>query len=369
VLELQWNSAGYAMPNGSTYPWQWLWDSCFHAMVWAELKDERALVELENVFTYQTNRGFVPHMNYLSDPQAAVEVWGRAGGSTITQPPMFGHAVVEVAKRGLAPSDELVDSAQRGLSFLLRHRRRTTSGLIELCHPWESGCDDSARWDSALGQPWSTPAWKKHKITLLSTIETDDEGAAIANDSFAVGSIGFNALVAFNAAELGGLVGDSELLVGAEELRQSIEASWNAERRTWVDGGSTTRASASVRTVDAHLALLVDIDPAHTEPAFADLIDEAAFGARYGPAGIHRDEPAREPLTYWRGSTWPQLSYLLWVAAARGSAGGATDVGERISDGLRQGAATSGWAEYWHPDTGEGGGAVPQTWAGVAALV
>jgi GH15 family glucan-1,4-alpha-glucosidase len=40
-----------------------------------------------------------------------------------------------------------------------------------------------------------------------------------------------------------------------------------------------------------------------------------------------------------------------------------------LRDALLRGAHTSGFAEYWHPDTGAGLGAVPQSWAGLAAVV
>jgi GH15 family glucan-1,4-alpha-glucosidase len=33
------------------------------------------------------------------------------------------------------------------------------------------------------------------------------------------------------------------------------------------------------------------------------------------------------------------------------------------------GAFASGLAEYWNPDTGEGLGAVPQSWAGLALVM
>ena len=42
VLEAHWTAHGYCVPNPTTYPWQWLWDSCFHAVAWAALGDERA---------------------------------------------------------------------------------------------------------------------------------------------------------------------------------------------------------------------------------------------------------------------------------------------------------------------------------------
>ena len=135
---------------------------------------------------------------------------------------------------------------------------------------------------------------------------------------------------------------------------------------TWIDDGDLAATTGRVRTVDAHFALLVDPDATHTEIGLADLVDEAAFGATHGPAGIHRAEPTRDPRTYWRGPAWPQMSYLLWVAAKRLGDGA---VASSIAASLQSGATASGWAEFWEPDTGEGLGAIPQSWATVALLV
>jgi hypothetical protein len=57
---------------------------------------------------------------------------------------------------------------------------------------------------------------------------------------------------------------------------------------------------------------------------------------------------------------------LLWVAATRT---GRADVASAIATSTVAGAARSGLAEYWHPDTGEGLGAVPQSWTGLALLM
>lgn len=354
------------MPNQATYPWQWLWDSCFHALVWARLEDPRAVTEIEKLFTFQTNAGFVPHMNYLPDPQAAVEVWGRTGASTITQPPMYGHAIAELARSGVELEAGTLEAAERGLRFLFEQRRRSESGLIELVHPWESGCDDSARWDAAMEGEWSRERWREHKWHLISTVATDAEGGAIANDDFRVASVGFNALVAFNAFELATVTESASLRAAAADVAQVVSSRWDAGLRTWVDDGDLAATTGRVRTVDAHFALLVDPDPSHTAIGLADLVDPTAFGAAHGPAGIHRDEPTRDPRTYWRGPAWPQMSYLLWVAASRL---GDADRAASIAASLRSGAEVSGWAEFWEPDTGEGLGAIPQSWATVALLV
>ena len=81
MMHDQWITNGYTAPHATVYPWQWLWDSCFHALVWSELGDEaRALAELERALSTQDSSGFVPHMNYERDPMFHAEFWGRRGG-------------------------------------------------------------------------------------------------------------------------------------------------------------------------------------------------------------------------------------------------------------------------------------------------
>lgn len=367
LLELHWLPEGYTMPNRATYPWQWLWDSCFHAIVWAELGDDRCLTELERLFAFQAPSGFVPHMSYHPDPEAGRELWGRRGSSTITQPPMFGHTIVEIARRGFDIAPEIISSAVDGLQFLLSKRKRTAAGLVSLVHPWESGCDDSARWDDALAQHgydhYRLEDWRKLKISLLSQVEVDSFGAAIANPDFAVGSAGFNALVAFNAAELAAFTNDDDLAVAATELGQIVSNQWDADLRTWCDDGAFAAGSGQVRTADAHFCLLVDSDGSHTSKAAADLIDPVCFGAPFGPRGVHVDEGTYDPGTYWRGPAWPQMSYLLWQGCLRA---GQTAAASEIAATTHAGADASGLAEYWNAETGEGRGAIPQSWATIA---
>ena len=111
--------------------------------------------------------------------------------------------------------------------------------------------------------------------------------------------------------------------------------------------------------------MLVTTDAGRAAAALGQVVDDAAFGGRFGPAQVHRDEPTFDPVGYWRGPAWPQLTYLLWVAAERRSAPQAAELAAR----LVAGADRSGFAEYWHPDTGAGLGAVPQSWAALAAVV
>jgi glucosylglycerate hydrolase len=361
VLEAHWREPGFCVPNAATYPWQWLWDSCFHAVCWAHLGEgDRGLVELQNALAHQGADGFVPHITYWHGGDTHAAFWGRPGTSSITQPPMYGHALAELHRLGVAVPEMLIEQARLGLRYLLTARMRDGVGPVIL-HPWESGCDDSPRWDAWCPAPWSRERWKIVKGELVEAM------AGGGSARFQVASAGFCALVVFNARELADIVDDADLRDAAETLAGQLTARWDDERRTWADHVLVgPRSTASVRTLDALLPVLVVEDEASVAAAFADVLDDRAFGGRCGPAATHRAEPAFDPVAYWRGPAWPQLTYLLWVAARRR---GDDVAAAGLAGRLIAGATRSGQAEYWHPDTGEGLGAMPQSWTALAAVV
>ena len=365
VLEANWRPEGYTVPNASVYPFQWLWDSCFHAITWADLGEpERARSELAHLFRTQNSEGFVPHIDYEFSPNHHGDFWKRVGHSSITQPPMFGHAIAELDRRNIDVSD-LVGAATAGLNFLFDTRSRI-EGLIALCHPWESGGDECPRWDHWCPGGWNVDEWREIKGMLVASVEHSSKGSPISNPSFAVASCGFNALVAFNAFELATVTGDSALIEKANAVVNVLATRWDHDLGTWIDAGDSETDTGRVRSLDALLPLLVTSDSSVIERVFSDLTDASSFGGQCGPAGLHRAEPTFSARTYWRGPAWPQLTYLFWVAARRHGRG---DDALALAAMLTCGADTSSWAEYWDANDGTGLGAAPQSWAALAAVV
>ncbi|MGH8825381.1 MAG: MGH1-like glycoside hydrolase domain-containing protein [Jiangellaceae bacterium] len=359
ILEGNWREdGGYTSPNVDTYPWQWLWDSCFHALVWGAFRDRRAVTELSSLFRSQRPSGFVPHLSYRLSPQDAVPLWGVPGSSTITQPPMYAHAARQLAARGFDLPGDLITRIEHALEQLWA-TRRADSGLLLCFHPWEVA-DDSPRWDSWDHQPFDRfGSWRARKAELVAALELDDEDAAVGSSRFVVGSVAFNALVAFNLGELAALTGASRWAARARALTDAIEQRWDPALLTWVDAAAGDPPSARVRTLDALLPLLVSQDVAHRDAGWAQILDPAAFATRFGPCGVHRAEPSFDPNGYWRGAAWPQLNYLLWVAARRQ---GRRELADGLATRTRAAAVGNGHAEYWNPDTGAGLGAAPQSW-------
>jgi hypothetical protein len=362
ILNRHWREAGgYTSPNLQTYPWQWLWDSCFHALVWGAAGDRRAVAELESVFRFQRASGFVPHMGYALDPDAARGLWGIAGSSTITQPPMYAHAARRLAGWGFRLPAGLVERIERAMEDLWT-RRRCADGLLSCFHPWEVA-DDSPRWDAWSDLPFDRfGTWRDRKLELVAALELDAGDAAVGSTRFAVRSAAFNALVAFNLVELAELTGGARWRERAFELTDALEDCWDPALATWADAADGDPPSGRVRTVDALLPVLVSREAERCDAVWAQLADPGAFAGRFGACGVHRAEPAFDPDAYWRGAAWPQLNYLLWVAARRQ---GRRPDAHRIAGQTRAAALTSGYAEHWNPDTGAGLGAAPQSWTGL----
>ncbi len=227
---------------------------------------------------------------------------------------MYAHAARQLADRGLDLPGDLVARIERALDHLWA-TRRAQDGLLSCFHPWEVA-DDSPRWDSWGHQPFDRfGSWRARKLELVAALEIDDEGAAVGSSRFVVGSVAFNAMVGFNLVELAALTGASRWAARARSLTDAIEERWDPGLRTWIDAAAGDPPSARVRTVDALLPVLVSGDVERCDAAWAQIVDATAFAAPFGPTGVHRGEPSFDPDGYWRGAAWPQLCYLLWVAA------------------------------------------------------
>src|SRR4051794_21600822 len=176
VLEASWRPAdGFCTPNPTVYPHQWLWDSCFHAIAWAALGDPRGVTELESALRGQLANGFVPHMRYLgpSAPRGPL-----ADRSSYVQPPIYAHAARVLRDRDLPVPDGVIEKIAASLDWFWRERR-TDAGLVYLVHPWESGCDDSPRWDSWVGlDGYDREAYRAFDRRLVEETVYDELGAA-----------------------------------------------------------------------------------------------------------------------------------------------------------------------------------------------
>jgi Mannosylglycerate hydrolase MGH1-like glycoside hydrolase domain len=365
VLDAAWDDErGYSYPNPEVYPHLWLWDSCFHAIARAALGDPRSVRELEAVFVAQLPSGFVPHMRYARPSQYRGPLDDRSG---YTQPPVYGHAAAFIARRGFDVGEELVAAISGAFDYLWRERR-TPEGLLRILHPWEAGADDSPRWDAWVGSTeWNRDQWTGFDLELVGETVFATTGEAVANHRFEAAPAAFNAIAAHGMRELAAIGGAQLWLDRADELSTAIdELLWDPDERLWSDRAVIgPNGSLDVPTLDGVLPALSTVDPELAAAALDQLSDESRFAAGFGLAYVARNHPLYRPRLYWRGAAWPQLNYLARVAALRW---GRLQLAADIAVMTRRGAAASGFSELWDPETGEGLGATPQSWAALAAV-
>ena len=269
---------GYCVPNPTTYPWQWLWDSCFHAVVWAHLGDERADARARAArSSAQDGDGLRPPPPLRRRPQPHAALWGRSGASTITQPPMYGHAVAELtaarvrggratsstARRagcgscsagGGAPRAAWWSSAIRGSRVATTARAGTTSSPRGGA-PGRGSTGRARWWARSSGRPAGRRSTTRRSPSARPASPPWWHGTRWS----------------WRASRPTTTCADRR-----SELADAVDARWDAERTTWVDDGPTADGSGGVRTLDALLPLLLRPRP----EAIASLTDPTAFGAR-----------------------------------------------------------------------------------------
>ena len=366
VLHQAWNpDMRCCFPHRYAYPHQWLWDSCFHVIAWGSLGDRRGVDELESLFSGQLANGFVPHIRYSGPTTRRGPLADR---SSFTQPPIYAHALKKVIALGLGTGSRLVDQVGQALEYLYE-RRRAENGLVYLVHPWEAGTDDSPRFDSWVGiDAWDIGRLSSYDSELVDSTSFDSYGAATWSEKFVVCPASFNALTAWAFAEYADVTGSAVWNERSVALSKQIdEILWNESEHVWDDlaivgGGS----SVSIPTVDGVLPALVTSNPAFAASALGQLVDPNGFAAQFGSTFLRQTDVRFRPDIYWRGPAWPQLEYLLWLAALRWSP---ADIASSVATAALKGVLQAEFAEYWNPLTGQGHGGKPQTWSAVMAAV
>jgi hypothetical protein len=272
------------------YPHMWNWDAAFVAVGLASLSVERAVVELDTLLSAQWSNGMIPHIvfapgvdGYFPGPDrwacaefAAAAPTGRQT-SGITQPPVHAIAVQRILDRARTRGRSTREVAEAFLDrrwndlvrwhrWLAEARDPHQHGRITLYHGWESGMDNSPRWDSAyagvvagrlpeyeradthiITDPSQRPSDGEYDRYLwlleeMKSVRYDDRLLPTAM-SFAVEDVFFSAIFAVACDVLAG-IGEDYKRPGADvrELQ-----SWAARFRAGVGGPKSAHKNAGRR--------------------------------------------------------------------------------------------------------------------------
>ena len=159
VLQQNWREGdqdgghyGFTAPSPGHYPWQWYWDSCFHAITWRRLDPARSRMELETLLDASRN-GFIGHTSFLGRPldlERAIRynVATRHAPTTSTiQPPVLAWAW-SIAVGDPRAEERISDHHD----WLRTNRDLEGDNLLWLIQPDESGMDASPKFDHVWGR-------------------------------------------------------------------------------------------------------------------------------------------------------------------------------------------------------------------------
>src|SRR3989449_5576189 len=150
----------FVCPSPRTYPFQWFWDSAFHAIALLHVDPELAKQEIRCLMQGAQPDGFIPHMILWEKGEHEVAlrevqpIWLADPFFTATiQPPVVARAVLRIheATRDADFVREVLPPIRRFFRWLKAVRDPDDDALVAIIQPDESGLDASPKYDRLMG--------------------------------------------------------------------------------------------------------------------------------------------------------------------------------------------------------------------------
>ena len=407
------------------YPHQWSWDAAFNAIGLASIDLPRARLELDSLFAGQWRNGLLPHIVF--DPNAegywpgpaqwecslhSEEATAAPATSGIIDPPVHAIAVdriLSVATAAGGPERERTEAWADSMypkllawhRFLARDRADKETGLMTLFHGWESGMDNSPRWDTPYAGVEVGPGLPRYQrkdkahvadaaqrptdreydryLWLVEEAKRASYHASLLRQtgSFQVGDVLFTAIFACASDLLASLAmrlrkhdDAAELKDYAAQARAAVFCHVDEESGLAADVDFRTGKWLKTETIAGFAPLIAGGMPLSLRKRLTDLLTGPRWAGnpafKYAlPPSTSPCSAAYDPACYWRGPVWPVFTWLLtWALARSGEYG--------LASGLRAASleqlADESFAEYYHPVTGAPLGSLCQSWTAAAAL-
>ncbi|HJQ48662.1 MAG TPA: glycogen debranching protein [Amycolatopsis sp.] len=406
------------------YPHMWSWDAAFISIGLAHLDVGRAIAELETLFRAQWRNGMVPHIVFTEADAyfPGPDRWGTERAqdgpenvrtSGICQPPVHAIAVqrvLEIARRSAprqwAGAERFVARIWPKLyawhRWLVQYRTPGSSGLVAIVHGWESGMDNSPRWDvpydavqpgaalppyvrkdvGHVGDPGQRPTDREYDRYLWLIEEMRragyDQRKVVEHSSFLVGDVFITALFAVACDVLVKLGKEfdqppallDEVAEWAENARRAVAGSCHRVSGMARDRDVRDGRWLDTRTIAGFAPLLCGGAPDDVQLRLLSLLDSEWWCGHPDliapvPPSVSPLRPGFNPRQYWRGPQWPVIVWLFgWAFDRRGW----HDRARHLRDGGLRLTGDGSFGEYYQPFTGEPLGSTDQSWTAAVVL-
>lgn len=378
----------YTMPSHSMYPTQFFWDSCFHAIVLAELGDDDfARRELRSLVSAQRRSGRIPHAIFWRRDLWPPLYWAytqsrptpRPRLSGMIQPPVLAYAVLRVAERtgDEAFARAMLPRVRAYHDWLRRERDPDRDGLVSVVSPYESGMDFSPPYDLTFAmRPGANDvrrwvAWRARDVRNMRDRYVSARMLARYDvEDVALNSIWYEAQMSLAALarRLGEDAAAAVEDAGARKTRASLLArAWDDRARFFFLLSGARERRVPIRTAAGLMPLLLDdLDSSYVEALVGTLDDPEAFDVPFPLPSVAVGEPSfrRQETTFlWRGPTWLNIN---WFVARGLRKQGCDAAARRLARATVTLVERSGFREFYDPWEGYGMGARDFSWSTLA---
>ncbi len=377
-------SFDFVCPSNVTYPFQWLWDSCFHAIALTHVDVKLAQQELLCLLQAAQPNGFIPHMilwereKYLEQIEHYNLAMLNDYLTAISQPPVLAQAVERVYRAGrddvfLANVLPRVKAYYR---WWIETRDPDRDHLVAIIQPDESGLDALPSYDALLQMPSVDMTGLRTAMVRIFAAYSPlrhDPAALFAADVFAVEDLLTNCAYAQGLRALARLCHTTGETTDAAEFDQLaarvehalVEKCYDEQRGIFFDLLGAAEKPSGVVTVTSLLPLILDnLDAEICKRLVVEhLSNPNEFWLPYPLPSVAANEPTFDPEArtdmLWRGSTWVNMNWFLVGGLRRhGYATVADELAERTLAMVARGEIR----EYYSPYSGTGYGAPNFGW-------
>ena len=375
-------SFDFVCPSNVTYPFQWLWDSCFHAIALTHVDVKLAQQELLCLLQAAQPDGFIPHMilwereKYLEQIATYSIAMLNDYLTAITQPPLLAQAVERVyqASKDDAFLARVLPPTKAYYRWWIQHRDPDHDHLVAIIQPDESGLDALPSYDALLKMATlDTPGLRAAMDRIFAAYAPlrEDQVRLMDADIFIVEDVMMNSIYAQGLRAVARLCriakeDASEFDDLADRVERAIVAKCYDERLgIFFDRCGAAKVPSGVITVTSLFPLILDnLDPAIAKRLVNDhLHNPAEFWLPYPLPSVAATEPTFDPEAktglLWRGSTWINMNWFLVGGLRRH---GYEQIANELTDRTLAMVARSGIREYYSPYSGTGYGAPDFGW-------
>jgi len=414
----------WTRPVPGVYPHQWLWDSCFIAMGWANFNVKRAETEILSLLRGQWRNGMMPHMIFSGDRDNSKhlpKMWDSrlspyapddVATSGITQPPLVAQAVSYIGQKMSASQrkrfyKKVLPHLVAYHTWLYEERDPHNQGLVILIHPWETGLDDTPPWMEAM-HSHSKPLWIKlielsradkiieklrrdtrqmpaderastveslmlYNITRRLRRKAYDSDKIMAHSHFLIEDLFFNAILIRNNQLLKNIASEvrvslpNNLLSSMNKASKALDELWDDKSELYFSRYFISRDFILQPTIATLMPLYSGaITKKRAEKLVELLHRHDMFAANYPIPTVPLSSPHFHHRRYWQGPTWLNTNWLVYDGLLRY---GYLEEAELIKRKSLELIAKSGFHEYFSSVDGYGAGVVPFSWTAALALV